>query len=277
MKNFFIYMIPCLAFALSLTSCNDTMDDKAVIDAKYENLDNPTIAMATAVASSYETATATGSISDLANAHEVGFQVSTDETFAISKNYPSEEVAAEFSANLTGLKEKTTYYVRAYVFTKSGRTIYSESTTFTTPKIPIYDVDGSYTAEDYEHGEDGFVVSGKPYTMTITFAEGSDTEVEIFNLWGGGETLMGVYDAESSTITVPTGQNLYDYPDNGYVVANAVNDEMTAYQDDIVLKFTPLGGLIVTGFYEPYLPAADYSFGLIYTSMKHNDDDLVEE
>ena len=276
MKKFFIYMIPCLAFALSLTSCNDTMDDKAVIDAKYENLDNPTIAMATAVASSYETATATGSISDLANAHEVGFQVSTDETFAISKNYPSEEVAAEFSANLTGLKEKTTYYVRAYVFTKSGRTIYSESTTFTTPKIPIYDVDGSYTAEDYEYGEDGFVVSGKPYTMTITFAEGSDTEVEIFNLWGGGETLMGVYDAEKGTITIPGNQALCEDPDYGTVIAKPINDGITDYQDDIILKFTSLGGLIVTGNYQAYY--VDYgSAGVFYTSMKHNDDDLVEE
>ena len=33
MKNIFKYMIPCLAVAFGLTSCNSTMDDKAAIDA----------------------------------------------------------------------------------------------------------------------------------------------------------------------------------------------------------------------------------------------------
>ena len=36
MKNIFKYMIPCLAVAFGLTSCNSTMDDKASIDAMYE-------------------------------------------------------------------------------------------------------------------------------------------------------------------------------------------------------------------------------------------------
>lgn len=273
MKKFFKYMIPCLAFALSLTSCNDTMDDKAAIDAQYENLENPTVAMASAAASSYEKAVASGILSDLENVQEVGFQVSTDEAFSTYKNYVCAEVAAEFTAELTGLEEKTTYYVRAFVFTKTGQTILGEATTFTTPKAPYYDVDGTYTAVDYAHSSATvYEQDGNPYTMTISFAEGSDTEVEIFNLWGGGETMMGVYDPEAATITVPTGQNLYNYPDYGYVIANAVNNAMSNYQDDIIFKFTSLGGLMVTGIYQAYLPAADYSFGFIHTSMKHNDD-----
>ena len=112
--------------------------------------------------------------------------------------------------------------------------------------------------------------------MTITFAEGSDTEVEIFNLWGGGETMMGVYDAEKGTITIPGNQALYEDPDYGTVIAKPINDEITGYQDDIILKFTSLGGLIVTGNYQAYY--VDYGGdGVFYTSMKHNDDDLVEE
>ena len=80
--------------------------------------------------------------------------------------------------------------------------------------------------------------------------------------------MIGVYDAETSTITVPTGQNLYEYPGYGYVIANAVNDAMTGYQDAIVFKFTSLGGLMETGIYQAYLPAASYSFGFLHTSMK---------
>ena len=276
MKKFFIYMIPCLALALSLSSCNSTMDDKAVIDARYENLNNPTIAMGTAIAANYETGIATGSISDLENVHEVGFQVSSDEAFTDSKSYTSEEVTAEFSANLTGLEEKTTYYVRAYVFTKSGHTVYSESTTFTTPETPVYGVEGSYTAEDYKYAETGFELDGVPYIVTITFAEGSDTEVEIFNLWNGGETMMGVYDAETSTITVPGEQTLYEDPDYGTIIALPIDDELSGYQDDIILKFTSRGGLMVTGNYQIYY--VNYGGDAVYkTSMKHNDDDLIGE
>lgn len=271
MKKLFKYVIPCVAIALSLTSCSDTMDDKAAIDAKYEKLEIPTIAVSSAIAGSYSEAVATGALSAVDNAQEVGFQVSTDESFATYASFVSEEVAAEFTAKLTNLTEKTTYYVRPYVFTKTGQTVCGEATSFTTPGAPYFDIIGTYTAVDYEHSSAvDFDQSGDSYTVTVSYADGSDTEVEIFNLWGGGETLVGVYDAATSTITVPTGQNLYYYDGYGYVTARAVNDNITNYQDNIIFKFTPLGGMMVTGIYQCYLAAASYSFGFIHTSMVHN-------
>ena len=274
MKKLFKYMIPCVAMALSLTSCSDTMDDKAAIDAKYEKLELPAIAVASAVADSYMAGTAEGTLSDVENAQEVGFQVSTDETFATYVTFISDEVATEFGVELSDLEEKTTYYVRPYVFTKTGQTICGTATSFTTPGAPIVDIIGSYTALDYTHTSPSEnEAGGGSYTVTVSYATGSTTEVEIFNLWDGGETLSGVYDAETSTITIPTNQNLYYYDDSyGYVIARAVNDSMTSYQNAIVLKFTPLGGLLETGLYAAYLPSASYSFGILHTSMKHNID-----
>ncbi len=273
MKMFFRYTVPCMVLALVLSGCNDLMDDKAVIDAKNEILDNPTIAMVSAEAATYETATVSGVVSDLENVQEFGFQLSADETFANSTNYISEDVTAEFAAELTGLSEQTTYYVRAYVFTKTGHTVYSETTTFTTPSAPFFDIDGYYIAVDYEHTDPtSYTQSGASYYMSIQFVEGSETEVEIYNLWGGNEMMMGVYDAATSTITVPTGQNLYYYDGYGYVIANAVNDAMTSFQDAIIFKFTSLGGLMETGIYRAYLPAASHSFGFLHTSMKRVED-----
>lgn len=269
MKMFFKYTVPCMVLALAFTSCYDTMDDKAVIDGKYEIFDDPTVAMVSAEATTYETADVSGVVSDLENVQEFGFQVSADETFANSTNYISEDATVEFAAELSDLSEQTTYYVRAYVFTKTGHTVYSEATTFTTPVAPFFDIDGEYTAIDYAHtAPTSYTQSGGSYSMYISFVEGSETEVEIYNLWDGDETMIGVYDAETSTITVPTGQNLYEYPGYGYVIANAVNDAMTGYQDAIVFKFTSLGGLMETGIYQAYLPAASYSFGFLHTSMK---------
>lgn len=272
MKMFFRYTFPCMVIALVLFGCNDIMEDKAVIDAKYEALDNPTIAMASAEAETYESALVSGVVSGLENVQELGFQLSTDETFANSMNYISNDVNTGFKAGLTGLSENTTYYVRAYVFTKTGHTVYSEAATFKTPNAPFFEIDGVYTAVDYKHSSPtSYNKSDATYSMSISFVEGSETEVEIYNLWDGGETMMGVYDAEASTITVPTGQNLYNYPGYGYVIANAVNDAMTNYQDAIVFKFKSLGGLMETGFYEAYLTAATHSFGFMRTSMKHDE------
>lgn len=273
MKMFLRHAVPCTILALALTSCNDLMDDKAVIDAKYETLDYPTIAMASAEAETYESALVSGVVSDLENVQELGFQVSADETFANSTNYISNDVNTEFKAGITGLSEKTTYYVRAYVFTKTGHTVYSEAATFQTPNAPLFEINGIYTAVDYEYSSQtsSFIKSDESYSMSISFVEGSDTEVEIYNLWDGGETMIGVYDAETSTITVPTGQNLYYYDGYGYVIANAVNDAITNYQDAIIFKFTSLGGLMETGIYQAYLPAAEYSFGFMRTSMKHEE------
>ena len=270
MKKIFKYMIPCMAFALSLTSCNETMDDKAKIDAQYDTMEAPAIAMASAAATAYDKATVTGTVLDLENVQEVGFQVATDAQFSSFDSYVSDEVATTFTAEITDLQEKTTYYVRSYVFTKTGKIAVSEATSFTTPKAPIYDIDGTYTVTEYNAstGEAG----ASTYQMTVTFDESNPSKVYIYNLWDGDETMTGVYDAETNTISVPSNQNIYYYPGYGYVIARGVNDAITAYVNKITFTFTPLGGTMVSSIMQAYLTAASYSFGFFYVSMKHNDD-----
>lgn len=270
MKKFFKYLIPCMAVALSLTSCNETMDDKAVIDSRYETLDNPTVALASAEAIDYENAILTGTILSTENAQEVGFQLSTDAQFSDVTVYLADEVATTFTAEVSGLTEKTTYYVRSYVFTKTGITIVSEASSFTTPKAPYYNVNGTYTVVDYD-AKTGAVASD-PYTMSVTFADGSNTEVEIYNLWDGGYTIVGEWDAEKSTITVPTDQLIYVHPTYGDVWASGINSSISAYTDYITFTFTTLGGVMQSSFWQAYVPAAGGGFGIFYVSMKHNDD-----
>lgn len=269
MKKFFKYLIPCMAFALALTSCNETMDDKAVIDAKHESFDIPEFSVSSAAAMNYESALLTGAVSDLDNVQEVGFQIATDAQFTDGVLFPCEELTSPFSAEIEGLNEKTTYYVRAYVFTKTGVTLYSEATTFTTPKAPIYSIDGAYTVTEYnaETGE-----ASNPYEMTVTFDGTNPNKVYIYNLWGGEETIQGVYDEATNTISVPTNQNIYYYDGYGYVIARGVNDAITAYVNKITFTFTPLGGTMVSSIMQAYLPAASHSFGFFYVSMKHNDE-----
>lgn len=269
MKKIFKYIIPCLTFALVMASCNDTMDDKAAIDALYDNLEDPIVLVSSAEADTYETGVAYGSLEDLTNAYEVGFQVSTDASFADYVSFVCDEVANSFSAELSGLEELTTYYVRSYVFTKTGKTLYSQAISFTTPKAPIYEIDGTYTVEEFnmESGE-----SGGTYQMEVYFDEENPNKVYLYNLWDGGEVITGVYNATANTITVPTQQVIYQYPGVGPVYAMSVNNAMTATTSSTTFTFTPLGGTMVSGIMAAYLPAADYLFGYFAVSMKHNDD-----
>lgn len=270
MKKIFKYIIPCLTFALVMASCNDTMDDKAVIDALYDNLEDPIVLVSSAEADTYETGMAFGAIEDLSNVQEVGFQLSTDASFDDYVIFVCDEVANSFSAELSGLEEKTTYYVRSYVFTKTGKTLYSEAIAFTTPKAPIYEIDGTYTVTEYdmESGEAGSTT----YQMEVYFDEENPNKVYLYNLWDGGEVITGVYNATANTITVPTTQVIYQYPGYGPVYALSFNDSMTAQTKSTTFTFTPLGGTMVSGIMAAYLPAAQYLFGYFAVSMKHNDD-----
>ncbi len=69
---------------------------------------------------------------------------------------------------------------------------------------------------------------------------------------------------------------MYEDPDYGTIIALPIDDELSGYQDDIILKFTSRGGLMVTGNYQIYY--VNYGGDAVYkTSMKHNDDDLIGE
>lgn len=99
--------------------------------------------------------------------------------------------------------------------------------------------------------------------MTV---EVNGTEVKITNFWEGGETVVGTYDAETQTITIPTQQVVMLHSNYGDVWMMAI-DNTASYIGEITCKFTPKGGFFQTGYWEA-LCSAGY-FGRYWTEMSH--------
>lgn len=260
MKNIFKTIIPCLALALGLTGCYDEMDDKAVIDAQYALDNTPTVSMSSATADDHSSATVTASLSTIEGVVESGFMVAGKSDFSDEKAYIAEN-SASISAQVTGLAEMTTYYVKAYAFLGDGRLVYSEPTTFTTLEAPSFDLAGTYAATEYD------ATSGSESGTYDVTVEVNGTEVKITNIWDGGETVVGVYDAEAQTVTIPTQQLIYVHESYGDVNMVAVNDDISAYTEAVVCKFTPKGGFLVTSNWGAVCAAG--SFGYYYIEMAH--------
>lgn len=260
MKNIFKTLIPCLAFALGLTGCYDEMDDKAVIDAKYALANTPAVSMSSATANDHSSATVAASLSTIEGVVESGFMVAGSSDFSDAKAYITEN-ASSISAQVTGLAEMTTYYVKAYAFLGDGRLVYSEPTTVTTLEAPSFDLAGTYAAAEYD------ATSGEATGTYDVTVEVNGTEVKITNLWDGGETVVGTYDAEAQTVTIPTRQLVYVHASYGDVLMVAVNDAISAYTDAVVCKFTPKGGFLVTGNWGAVCAAG--TFGYYYVEMSH--------
>ena len=249
MKNIFKTLIPCLAFALSLTGCYDEMDDKAVVDAQHALANAPTVSMSSATANDFSSATVTASISSVEGVVESGFMVAASSDFANAKAYIVESTSS-ISTIVAGLTEMTSYYVKAYAYLGDGRLVYSEPTTFTTLEAPSFELAGTYAATEYD--------------VTV---EVNGTEVKITNFWEGGKTVVGTYDEATQTVTIPTQQLIYVHASYGDVLMTAVNDAISAYTPAIICQFAPKGGLLTTSNWGAVCSAG--SFGYFYVSMTH--------
>lgn len=271
MKKLFKYVIPCLAVTFMMTSCYSTMDDKASIDAQFAQYANPVVNQAVASATTFETGTATASVGSLENVQEVGFQLSTDASFSSYDTYVCEEVSESFSTSFEGLEEQTTYYVRSYVFTKTGIAVYGEATSFTTPKSPIYEIEGTYSATTQRLNFDtGDFEPGYTNKVTISYVEGSTTEINITNLYNKDETLTASYDPETGEIVIPAGQLVMNHESYGPVTLTGVNLNEGSFTDEVKLKFTSLGGKIDTFIWG--LRVMDiYFWDVCATSLSHDD------
>lgn len=245
--------------AVSLTACYDEMDDKANIDAKYVLANTPSVAMSSAAADDYSSATVSATVSSTEGVLETGFMVAGSSDFAGAKTHIAES-ATSISVSLSGLTDMTTYHVKAYAYLADGRIVYSEPTTFTTPEAPTYELAGTYTAIEYD-AETGDAGS---YEVTV---EVNGTDVKITNLWDGGMTVTGTYDTETQTVTIPTGQLIYVHASYGNVLMNAVNDAISGYTKAVICKFTPKGGFLKTSIWAAECSAG--TFGFYYVNMSH--------
>lgn len=114
-----------LALAVLVISCkkstDETVDLASVLTTAVTNI-------------AYSSASTGGSItSDISNVTEKGVCWSTSPAPSVSDNKLKDESPdAVFTINITGLNEKTTYYVRAYAINAAG-TSYGNEVSFSTP------------------------------------------------------------------------------------------------------------------------------------------------
>lgn len=258
MKNIFKTSVSCLALAIAVTSCYDDLEDKSSIDAKYEQASNITTTLGETNVLTFSQIAAEGSVSDTLGVLETGVMVSTTEDFASYSVYKAAEVATSFQVTVNNLEEKTTYYVRSYAYTTNG-TMVSEPTSVTTPVAPIFDLNGTYTAIDFDPEDDS---EAGEYEVTIQFAEGSETDILITNLWDGGLTVEAKFDPKTGKISIPAGQVIYVHADYGDVW---MEDEDG--NDNIAGQFIAKGGFLNINTYSAVCGAG--SFGSQYVKMNH--------
>lgn len=243
MKNIFKYMIPCVAVAFALTSCDSTMDDKASIDAQYEKATSATVSLSSAAAADFQAITATVAVSGESEVIEEGIQICADASFAAGvTTVANDTVVSSFSISASGLAEQTTYYVRAYAATKTAGTIVTESQAVTTPKAPIFPLEGVYTATEWGFNDDESWSADSQYEITVEFDADDPTIVKITNIWDGGMTVLGQYDEATGTITVPNEQIIYVHDTYGDVWIQGVNADVSDYTSAVTFTFTALGG-----------------------------------
>ena len=303
MKNIFKLMIPCLAVAFSLTSCNDTMDDKASIDAQFVKPTTASITLASATAADFQSVNATGSLSGLeskmvcpncgysadaapakcptcetadslfvtvGNVSEFGIQVSKNQDFSGTvKTIVGDFGALNYDLTATGLEESTTYFVRAYAATTTAGILVSEAKSVTTPKAPIFPLDGVYSTIEWDFNQDTgeWEAAEAPYDITIEFDAEDPTLVNITNIWDGGMTVQGQYNAETGVITVPNMQIIYVHATYGDVWIRGVNSAVTGYTSAVQFQFTALGGKMQSTPMGAICAAG--AFGYFYLTMEH--------
>ena len=270
MKNIFKYMIPCLAVAFGLTSCNSTMDDKAAIDAMYQKATTAVVTLGNTNADDFQTITLDGAVTNEAEVIEVGFQISKASDFSAGATYYHiDEVVSNFSYTIAGLAEKTTYYVRAYAATRTAGIIFSESKTVTTPAAPIYPLDGTYTVKEvnYDFDSGKWVNPEETYEIEIAFDKEDPTIVNITNIWDGGMTVQGQYDEAKGTITVPNMQVIYVHASYGDVWIQGLTADLDDDASGVTFSFTPLGGKLKSTSMAARCGAGDFAY--FYLDMEH--------
>lgn len=254
-----------------LSSCNDTMDDKADVEAGWTVLPAPTATVAVS-ATTFSDATITLVASDTVNIAEYGVQYATSEDFSDGVFSAAETISKDaVEISISNLAEKTKYYIRPYIITLNGNTVFGEAVTTTTPAAPVFSLEGIYTALDYSWDNDSydFVPGNSTYEIAVAFVEGSTTQVAITNLWDGGETIMGTYDPETGLVTVASNQLVFNGEEYGYGLCYEYGmDDNFEEQDNMTLQFTPLGGSLVSDYYGIYSSTLG-DIDACYTTMKH--------
>lgn len=241
MKNIFKFL-PVLAIAMACASCNDLIDDKDVIDAKY-SIQLPTLNLSSASAVDYSTVSVSYTASSTTGIADAGVQVSTSADFATSDYFSFGKLEASASAQASGLAPDTKYYVRVYAYT-SDNCAYSNAVEVTTPSVPLTAalLEGKVYKASVVDGR------GEEVAFNVTFvADGEDPyKVVVCDLdpyfagYGyvaeaGYNMFEGVIDPETGILTIPGGQPI------GYGAVVLVGFDENDEEGDILIQINNYG------------------------------------
>ena len=241
MKKYLFLSITSLLLASFMVACEDEdTPSKSDFDIEYDASIAPTISTTDVVVLNFSTVKITGSLEVKTDkVLEIGAMLSTDEQFTNSIICAAADLNTPFTVNASNLNEKT-------------------------PAAPVYSIDGTYTAIQYDaQGKE----EPESYKVQINYVAGSETSVEIFNIFNGGQKITGTYNKADGTLVIPTDQIVMLHPSYGEVLMKGVDDAIENYTKTISCSFTAKGGTLITGNWQASCSAG--SFGFFYLSMKH--------
>ncbi len=210
MKNRFSLFLLILFTMMTFTSCEEEVDadkynhlstqDLPVLSAYYDSLTFDRVYLTTDMELKGDT-----------NIIEHGFFMSTQEDFPTESTriIQHNKAGATFSMLVDKLIGSTTYYYKAYTFSENGFS-FSQADSFTTDEPPVFEdtyLFGSYNQIDNSiqygqiNGEENGYWDQYGY-LTISQVENTYNQIEIYNFWGYGRTIIGVIDFEKKEISI---------------------------------------------------------------------------
>jgi hypothetical protein len=193
---------------------------------------------------------------------EAGFVYSNNESFAPAEAATVDEIAGT-NINMTlSLNSDKTYYIKAYVQTKSnGVAFSSDVVSLKTPVAPVFEdtyLFGKYAAVDID------LTTGEPegdeYEITIT--EKSHNKVNIANIWGGGRTIEGTVNFENKTISIASTEVIYIDSSYGNTFMWAINivDGQVQYKNEPLTATYDRNGNITFGYWAAHVSAGNFGY-----------------
>lgn len=270
MKKIFSTIIPAVAVALALASCNSVMDDKAEIDSKHAIGNLPAVAVTGVVESSTSVAL-TGAVSDISNVIEVGVRVSESEDMSNASYSASGVLATEFTAVAGKLNPSSTYYVQAYAMMGDNSMAVSDVKAITTLAPAALSVK-SLNGQTFVGGVVAYWGDEYSYSVSLDIDPADSTKVTVKNLDPyfasngyvaevGRNIFSGVIDWKNEVITIEAGQ-LVGYNDVYILGFNDPDPDAADDYDDIYLDIKNYGESLVirnafgvssdAGWYELY-------------------------
>lgn len=253
MKKIFKFIVPCMALACMMTSCYDTMDDKAVVEAAWGSAETPTVTLTSVNA---EATSAEVSFNVSAQKYqEVGVAVSTvaDMSNAVYTAAESAE-GTNFTVAAKKLTPMSYYYVAAYAVNAYGQRAMSQVQQIATPDIKVTldmicgnfvsGVVESYFGKQYEMN---FIVEKDPDNANGVIFKNLDPFFYSngFTADNGTNTFKGEVDLDKKLIVIPAEQPVgyQSFVIMGFSTADPDDDD--ADFDDVYVSIEDYGETLV--------------------------------